>query len=402
MLPEIESLVSELQHSWARARHEEAAFPEIAARALERPLELGLEALARGVFAGVELPRQLRSDQAFGQPALTLYYGERLIVEALLWQSGSPAIHQHAFSGAFRVLVGSSVHSRYSYSVRCAVSPALSLGRLDLEAVELLREGAVVPIPRGKKLIHAAFHLDDPTLTIVARTPSTSEPEYCYLPPGVAFDPAARSAGLHKRLQLLDNLSGSRPDLYAECVDAVLRSADLYDGLAVMMRVGRHPIDEETYLAFARRLDDAHGDGLDPLPAALVEDRRRSNIVGLRASVSDPEQRFFLAILLGVTRSRDILNAMMQRYGRAEIAAERLATGVRRVLGFGDGAQPLVDASVNALLDEVPVDGFADHLVRVQGEPLAAETRERLTAFYRQVTGHPLLSHLRGGGRSPG
>lgn len=89
---------------------------EISADLLGRPLDFDFGALARGVCEGGRLPPQRGHDQGFGQPAITLYSGERFLIEALCWHTGTPAIHHHAFSGAFRVMTGRSVHSRYSYS----------------------------------------------------------------------------------------------------------------------------------------------------------------------------------------------------------------------------------------------------------------------------------------------
>jgi hypothetical protein len=38
-------------------------------------------------------------------------------IEALFWVDGTTSIHQHSFSGAFQVLAGKSIHSRYRSTV---------------------------------------------------------------------------------------------------------------------------------------------------------------------------------------------------------------------------------------------------------------------------------------------
>lgn len=395
MFTQIDALARDVEEAWASAGHDEARFPEIAAQALSRPLDLDFPTLARRICEGAALPEQRRLDQAFGQPAITLHHGERFVVEALCWHSGSPAIHQHAFSGAFRVLTGRSVHSRYTFAERERLDPRILLGTLRLVGVELLDDSTVVQIPRGPGLIHSAFHLDNPSMTVVVRTYDVSEPEYSYLPPGVAFDPSARSPALHKKLQLLDTLDLSSPALYPECVEAALASSDLYDGMAIVMRAGRHRLDWPTFVALLDRLRDQHGAKIEPLVPALIEERRRSIVVGLRAQITDQDDRFFLAALLGFSRRAELLDAMVQRYGSMEVVRQRVAAGVGRLLGVASQAQVIVDAAVRAMLDDVPPESFPAHAARQWKQTLAPHEVEKLGNFYGQVLQHPLLTPLR-------
>jgi hypothetical protein len=106
MLPAIDRLAHEIDGARARVRYAEETFCNIAASSLARPLGLDFTTVARCLCEGGVLPEQRRSDRAFGQPALTLYHGERFFIEALSSHSGTSAIHQHSFSGAFRVLTG--------------------------------------------------------------------------------------------------------------------------------------------------------------------------------------------------------------------------------------------------------------------------------------------------------
>lgn len=395
MFTAIEVLARDVEDAWARADHDEKRFPEIAAQALNRPLDLDFPTLARRICAGAVLPEQRRMDQAFGQPGITLYRGERFMVEALCWHSGSPAIHQHAFSGAFRVVTGRSVHSRYTFVEHERLDPRILLGTLRLERVELLDHTMVVEIPRGPGLIHSAFHLDNPSMTVVVRTYGTNEPEYSYFPPGVAFDPSARSTTLHKKLQLLDTLSLSSPELYTECVHAALATSDLYDGTAIVMRAGGHRLDWSMFARLLDRLRDQHGARIEPLVPALLEERRRSIVIGLRSQITDRDIRFFLATLLSFSRRGELLDAMVQHHGSMEAVRQAVAMGVGSLLGVGSQGQVIVDVAAQAMLDDVPPESFPEHAARQWKQTLSARDVDRLGDFYAQVLQHPLLTPLR-------
>jgi hypothetical protein len=55
-----------------------------------------------------------------------VYAGRRFYVEVVFWAEGTTAIHQHSFSGAFQVLVGSSIHTLYGFERGEAVARELA------------------------------------------------------------------------------------------------------------------------------------------------------------------------------------------------------------------------------------------------------------------------------------
>ena len=81
------------------------------------------------------------------------------------------SIHQHAFSGAFRVVTGSSLHSEYEFVEQARVSQLLLLGEVRTQRLEALTRGDVRRITSGRAgLVHSLFHLDQPSVTLVIRT----------------------------------------------------------------------------------------------------------------------------------------------------------------------------------------------------------------------------------------
>ena len=115
------------------------------------------------------LPTQHDLSMEFGQPPLVVYAEPRFYIEALFWTTGTTAIHQHGFSGAFTVLTGSSVQTEYAFHVRERVNAHMVLGDLEFLRATVLRRGDVQPIHSGSDLIHSVFHLETPSVTVVVR-----------------------------------------------------------------------------------------------------------------------------------------------------------------------------------------------------------------------------------------
>jgi hypothetical protein len=395
MFPCIETLASEIDAAWARVGYAEDDFCELAAECLSKPFssDFSFSNLARRICEGMELPEQRRSDEGFGQPSLTLHHGERFLIEALCWHSGTPAIHQHSFSGAFRIVTGQSVHTRYSFTPHCHLD-RITLGELRLESIELLDDSTTVLIPQGSALIHSAFHLDSPSMTLVVRTHQTADPELTYLPPGIAYDSAARTPGLIKRIQMLDTLNETSHESYLECVHAAITHADVSDGMNIVMRQGSHRVDDRTFLRFLDHLGSLHGSGIDPLLSALVEERRRSSIVRRRAMVVDRDTRFFLAILLSFSARSDLLHAMAQRYGDEDAARDRTAAGVSSLIGGDDDRRFVIATAARAMLEDVPAPTFPRWVAALWDRTLTVDEEAKLERLYQQLSAHPFLTPL--------
>src|SRR4030095_10603662 len=110
---------------------------------------------------------------------------DKFHIDIYYWLDGTTTIHQHGFSGAFQVFLGSSVHSQYSFEHERRITPHFSVGRVCLNSVELLKEGDIRTIIPGRRFIHSLFHLDRPSATITIRTYETPSalPQYDFLKP---------------------------------------------------------------------------------------------------------------------------------------------------------------------------------------------------------------------------
>lgn len=392
MIPQIHNLASNIDAEWCRTGRADADFSKVATELLAKPLDLDFEKLVHNMCGNEALPEQRRLDQGFGQPAVTLYNDDKFTIEALIWYRSTPAIHEHAFSGAFRILTGSSLHSRYVYSGERQVG-FLSLGRLELQLVEILESGSTRAIPAGSGLIHANFHLEAPTLTLVVRTHQVSERELTYLPPGIAYDPARRTPASHKLMQLLDTLHQIKYLHYFECVDTAIRNSDLYDGIAIVMRAGAH-LDDSSYQQLTHLLRDVHGADTECIIRSLNEERRRSQIMRLLTNVVDPDLRFFLACLLTFSTRKPVLDTMILRYGSASVARNRIYVAVGEILGGDRDRQQVLALAAQAILDDVRDEGFPKWAESLWGRTLSSKESDILKKHYQFISRHPLLSPL--------
>jgi hypothetical protein len=235
--------------------------------------------------------------------------------------------------------------------------------------------------------------MDSPTLTLVVRTHQVAEPELTYLPPGVAYDPSDRDMSLHKRIELLDTMHQVKDESYLECVNKAISSSDEYDGMAIAMRAGAR-VDDTVFRQILLTLQTKHGPKIDLLIPALIEERRRSAIVRLRSSITDSDNRFFLATLLSFSSREDLLDMMTKRYGDSETASVRVADGVGSLLGGGDDRRIVSATAASAMLNDVPVECFPGWASRRWGRVLPDDEIRILMKYYEHVLEHPFLTPL--------
>lgn len=304
---------------WQARNYNESVFPEIAAKALcdMPPSQLvSCGDVIAWSFSHEPMPEQVDMDAHFGQPPVTVYQGCEFRIEVLFWTEGTPEIHQHAFSGAFHVMEGSSLHSIWDFEKRYVVNNRLFLGRMALGRAELLTKGDTRRICGGRELIHATFHLERPSISIVVRTIQEKDklPQYSYLFPSIAYDAERIPAPILRRTQLaLMLMSAGRHDEFEECLRYILDSADAYSTFIHLLHICKSlGVDDRETLLLAARI--RHPDLLEALEPALVHLRRREKILRLRRATTVPELQYFLALLLNVPDRDEIVRLITARY----------------------------------------------------------------------------------------
>lgn len=397
MIAAFARLAARIDAAWSRSGYQPARLAPIAAEELAAPqpdLPGSFDEVVDALFASPILPAQRSLDQTFGQPPVTVYLDDRFFIELLFWHTGTTGIHQHAFTGAFRVLVGSSLHTVYDFAATRTLDARLQLGELAVRGTEVLTSGEVRAIPSGPALIHAAFHLDHPSVTLVVRTHADASAELEYKPPGLALDPSARDARTTKLLQVLDLLARLPGEGYRRRITSALADCDAYTGVLLLLRARRH-VDPEVFAALL-----ASFGARDPELAARVgevaeEEIRRLAITQARAHVADPHHRFFLALVMNLPDRAAVLDAIAQRYpGRDPV---EMLVGWVRAIATRDQAGFHLDETLLAIVRDT-LDGRSPAEVAARLGMPAAKV-ERAIVMLRQISALAPLFRGRSGGR---
>ncbi|MFO0604324.1 MAG: hypothetical protein U0324_14170 [Polyangiales bacterium] len=306
-----------IEARWRAADYDEAAFPALAAEALQtRALhrELGWADVLRWVLESDALPFQDDVKGRFGDPPVTVFHGRRFFIQVLLWREGSTSIHRHGFSGAFQVLEGTSLHTRYDFTRTRRVSSHLELGALRLRDASTLARGAVEPITAD--LAHALYHLESHAATIVVRTYREDDagPQFSYRAPGLAIDPfyddpvATRQAQSLRFFRTADPVGG---DALAERLAA---RADLHTGYLVLSEIARGAGSAARVDRVVAALRARHGDDVAALLHDVVrEEMRERRVLELRDGADDADQRYLLALLANLHDRESVLALVKER-----------------------------------------------------------------------------------------
>ena len=308
-----------VEQKWRERHYGPHSLPEAALQALKSlpPREhVTPEQIIRWVVEENNLPFQHDLSEDFGQPPLTVYWGSDFRIEVLFWVTGLPGIHQHAFSGAFHVLEGSSLHTVYEFNLHKVLGARLLTGDISLKRAELLRAGASVPIVSGREFIHSTFHLDRPSVSVVVRTHRDQDrlPQYVYLPPSIAYDPYETPYPLVRRAQILRMLAScERVEALDNNFARVCESKDPFAILYSLLQV--YPLlRKQNRHRLVSLVSCSDHDFFTALQASLAFVEQRDRILKLRHRTAGRELRFLLAVLLVVQGRESVLDLVRQAF----------------------------------------------------------------------------------------
>ncbi|HVE56953.1 MAG TPA: hypothetical protein VNB22_08995 [Pyrinomonadaceae bacterium] len=329
------NLGAKVEVLWRDQNYDEAVFPEIAARALKEanlPAQVSAWDVIEWTMNQTFLPEQKDLPGKFGDPPITLYNSPRFHIDVYFWLEGTTAIHQHAFCGAFQVLMGSSIHSWYEFDRSEAVNTFTELGNINLKLCELLSVGDVQPINAGRQYIHGLFHLEQPSATIVVRTHKSPMflPQFSYYKPFLAIDPFFEEANTTKKMQCVTTLIRSKHPRTDEFIADWLRIADFQTTFQILSMLRNYlrsnQIDQLFNLSapqsrfdvFMEIVSERHGERANVFPQVFAHLEKLDEILRRRSYVTNPEHRFFLALLLNVEGRERIFSLVKERFPESE------------------------------------------------------------------------------------
>jgi len=388
MMPVFRDLGDKLEESFAAVDYNERAFPDLATRALEEArlsTRVNHLEVTRWLVESRSLPTQDDIGAAFGQPPVTVYRGRRFYVQVLLWREGTTAIHRHGFSGAFTLLEGESLHTRYRFVETKRVNSSFLLGHLSLEDARVLGPSDVLPIHHH--LAHALFHLDAPSATVVARTyrePDTL-PQWNYHPPCLAIDPFHEDPATRRQLQALSFVRETNAKAYAPLAAELARRSDVQTSYQVLLQAHRGTLSREHAPLVTSAARERHGEVVDVLLGAIHEELRDKQVGQLRARVKDKDAGFFLSLLQNL-RERDVIFALLeQRFPNAP-AADTIRALLEKIPDVKSLGADLADEPtrlvVHALVDGADEKSLLERFVAAYG---ADEARREEAAIKRHA-----------------
>lgn len=352
-----QQLGAEIEALWLEKNYNEEHLPAISADALKRadlPSKLSAWDVVEWSLKQKEMPRQRDVAGRFADPPITIYSGLRFHIDVYFWFEGTTAIHQHGFCGAFQVLMGSSIHSWYEFERSEVVNAFCEIGEMSLKVCEILEVGAVQEIWAGRQYIHSLFHLDQPSATICVRTDRSPlhPPQFSYHKPSLALDPFFDQDTTTKQLQVMSTLfRAKRPDA-DRLVTEFIEKSDFQTAYMILVRLrsllGASRMEQMFNLdsprvRFNNFMDIARkrfGTAGEALPAIFERYDVIDEILIRRGYVTEPEHRFFMALLMNVNGRERILSLVQQRYKDVDPIEKVLDwvfdLGQTRVVGMAD------------------------------------------------------------------
>jgi len=320
-----------VESRWSDQNYAESVFPEIAAQSLSESNLCNLVdpwAIIRWVHSASTLPMQMDLQAKFGNPPITLYVGPRFYIDIYYWLDGTTTIHQHAFSGAFQVLHGSSVHAGYRFEVEREINPHLLTGMLSFRDVSLLARGDIREIHPGPKFIHSLFHLERPSVTITIRTYKAADfaRQYSYLKPSLAINPFFADVSLIRRVQTVSLILRMKHPEADKFIGELVESSDFHTVYAVLREafdfLCHRELEEivgvtrsrDRFEALLERARRKHGELVDLLEPVFEEEWRQTEIIRRRAEVKNEDHRFMMALILNVPERTRMLELVKERF----------------------------------------------------------------------------------------
>jgi hypothetical protein len=412
-----------IEQNWRDKNYSEEHFPSVAAHALRDfglPQKVSAWDTVFWALGEINLPEQRDLPGRFGDPPITLYNSPRFHIDIYFWLEGTTSIHQHAFCGAFQVLHGSSIHSSYDFETKEVINVFTELGEMELDHCELLSVGDVRKILPGRDFIHALFHLDQPSATIVVRTHRSPLhlPQFDYRKPYLAIDPFFSEPNLTKKMQAITMMLRAKHPDADKLLYEMLDTADFQTTFSILGTtrglLRSHGIQnlfkvEQTEDRFEKAVEVVrrrHGVLVDTLLEVFDKQDKLSEIINRRNYITDPEHRFFMALLMNVEGRKRIFSLIKERFPDDEPLEKVLdwttALGQTKVMGmnvpnalgipnFDDFDSFILEDMLKGVPDEDIQRNLAQEMSNQIPEEAAKEIAGRIEKIRKSAVLKPLL-----------
>jgi hypothetical protein len=417
-MKEFSKLGAIIRQRWQAVSYDENLFPEIAAdglREADLPSKLTAWDVAQWALRETTLPVQHDLTARFGEPPLTVFHSARFRIDIYFWLQSTTAIHQHGFCGAFQVLLGGSLHSHYNFQQHERINFHCATGKIELNSAQWLKPGEIKAITAGANYIHALFHLDNPSATIVVRTNNLplAQPQFEYLKPNLALDSYFEDADFARKKQLALMLVKAGKPESENLIAEFLQTLDFHttiDALLLLHRALNFAANKDAPAAvrareqFSRLLEIAarrHTALCEILPPVFEQQEREFEIVKRRDFVTNPNHRYFLALLMNLDGSANILPLVKERAPEQnaietvldwidELGRTRIQGTNENALGIADYNDDYAFVLEGMLQNRQPKD-IAAKIKSELPASYAAELTPKIGNYYQTLKNSPIF-----------
>ena len=347
----------DVSRGWSAASRANSALPHVAARSLELvepPADLGaVDVLTHAAVAG-DLPVQ--GYEQFGQPPVIVYREDDFYVQVLIWLEGVTDIHQHGFDGAFRVVEGSSLHVPYRFGIgELLADDHLRVGELSMEAPEVLQRGAVRAIPAGDEFIHALFHLERPSVTVVVRNDwsDLEYPQFSYRRPGLGYDRLHHEGRVEKQIQAVTVAHRLDRPVGLRLAHEFVASEPLWAAFVLVDRWFESTGGGEDFAGLLEALSGREKALEGLLEACYADGERQRRIMARRGLITAQQHRLFMALLANLP-GREAIDVVLAQLYPGEDTTELLRAWIGELVSpaYRGVSGLALDAEGTAALDD--------------------------------------------------
>jgi hypothetical protein len=376
---------------WNQAGYDPRRFSAIARAALEEwELSNTVQYLdiVEMFMDATSAPYQQNISSPFGQPPLTLFWHPRFFIEGLFWLTETTTVHDHGFVGAFTVLEGTSVQSRYTFETTKVVDAGMQIGRLEREHSELLTAGAVAEIGLQDNLIHSVMHVDVPSVTVVIRTHSAPVRPGCqYLWPGMMLGPFPEDQLTARRYQCLTLLSRLGAPQQMTHALRMLDEGDLRTAYRVLDCCRAGPGAQGTFPRLASFVIDRYAEYGGSIVKVCEELDRLDTFMRLRRHLTGRGHRIFLALVMSQRTWPSVVSVLREMCADDPIG--QCVAGVREIMSVEIPHVPFDAVTIDLVKQIVSGDSAPVTLPAASAPDI-----EAIAQRARAITGLPLLRPL--------
>jgi hypothetical protein len=178
-----------------------------------------------------DLPAQYYATSEFGYFNVTVFSESGYTLQIYLMNDINTEIHNHPFSGVFRILRGESLHTKYKFKPETEVTEFISTGNLDLIDAKVMTVGSTECI--DKDLIHQLARIAKTNISLVI-TKNLKIKNGFFIGPRLFLKNKILSPNFTRKINALSFIKSD--DLNIE-ISNFLENLDLYELLTLFSRL---------------------------------------------------------------------------------------------------------------------------------------------------------------------